>query len=123
MDIKIKSFTDLITWQKAHQLVLDIYRMTISLPSTETYGLISQIKRSAVSISSNIAEGFSRKTNRDKTQFYYVALGSLTELQNLLLISRDLKYISNSIFSDLTNKTVEVSRLINSLIKALRQYT
>jgi len=90
MGTKIHSFTDLISWQKAHMLVVEIYKELKIFPKEEQYGLTSQTKRAVVSISSNIAEGFSRRTNKDKIQFHYIALGSLTELQNELLITRDL---------------------------------
>ncbi len=121
MNQKIHSFTDLIAWQKAHVLVVDIYKELKLFPKEEQYGLTSQIKRAVVSVSSNIAEGFSRKTNKDKKQFYYISLGSLTELQNELLIARDLNYLTKEIFINLADKTVEVSRLINGLIKSLNK--
>ncbi|MFH1565125.1 MAG: four helix bundle protein, partial [bacterium] len=82
--IKIKSFTGLFAWQEGHKLVLMIYNTTEQFPDKERFGLISQTRRAAVSITSNIAEGFSRKTNKDKVQFYAMAQGSLTELQNQL---------------------------------------
>jgi four helix bundle protein len=77
------------------------------------------LRRCAVSISSNIAEGFSRLSKKEKRQFYYMAKGSLTELQNLLLVSRDVGYISNEQFNELANATIVVSRLITGLIKAV----
>jgi len=118
--IKIHSFTDLIAWQKAHNLVLKIYKIVSSFPKEEVYGLSSQLKRAVISISSNIAEGFSRKTNKNKLQFYYVALGSLTEGQNLILIARDLGFIKSDTFQELALDSVEISKLINSLIKNLK---
>ena len=114
---KIKSFTDLKAWQKAHKLVLETYKLCQSFPKEELYGLASQMKRAAVSISSNIAEGFSRQTKKEKTQMYYIALGSLTELQNQLVIARDLKFISDTAFDSIAKLTIEVSKLVNSLIK------
>lgn len=105
--------------KKTHTLVVNIYKELKLFPKEEQYGLTSQIKRAVVSISSNIAEGFSRRTSKDKKQFYYISLGSLTELQNELLIARDLGYIEKEVFHDLAEKTVEVSRLINGLIKSL----
>lgn len=114
---KIKSFTDLKAWQKAHKLVLEIYKLTQNFPKEAIYGLMSQIRRSTVSINSNITEGFSCQTKKEKTQMYYIAFGSLTELQNQLVIARDLKFIPNSAFESTANLTIEVSKLINSLIK------
>jgi len=120
MGNKIKSFTDLIAWQKAHQLVLKIYKVVSNFPKEEIYGLSSQLKRAIISVSSNLAEGFSRKTNNDKIQFYHIALGSLTETQNLIFIAYDLKFIDRKVFNDLANNTIEISKLINSLIKSLK---
>lgn len=118
---KIKSFTDLNAWKEAHALVLSIYEITSSMfPSKEQFGLANQIQRAAVSISSNIAEGFSRNSNLEKRQFYYQALGSLTEVQNQLLISKDLGYISTEKFKDIADRTVSVSKLANGLIKSVR---
>lgn len=117
---KIHSFTDLIAWQKAHQFVLKIYEVVLIFPKEEIYGLSSQLKRAVISITSNIAEGFSRRTSKDKIQFYYIALGSLTETQNQLVIARDLKLIENNSFQELATTSIEISKLINSLIKNLK---
>ncbi len=117
----IRSFTDLNTWKEGHQLVLAIYRITKLFPPDERFGLTNQIQRASVSITSNIAEGFSRNSNKEKVQFYYTALGSLTEIQNQLLISRDLKYIDSSIFKEIAEKTVIVSKLLNGLIKSVKR--
>lgn len=91
--MKIKSFTDLNAWKKSHTLLLEIYRITKEFPSDERFGLVDQMRRCIVSVTSNIAEVFSRKTKKEKAQFIYTALGSITELQNQLLIARDLHYI------------------------------
>lgn len=114
---KIKSFTDLVAWKEAHKLALFIYEITKSFPKEEVYGLTNQIRRAAVSVSSNIAEGFSRRTNADKNQFYHQSLASLTELQNQLLIARDVGYLKNVDFNRVADQTIIVSKLINSLIK------
>ncbi len=120
---KIRSFTDLITWKEGHKLVLEIYKLTKSFPKSEIYALINQMKRCAISITSNIAEGFSRKSKKEKSQFYYMALGSVTELQNQLLIARDIGYLTKKEFSDVAEKTVKVHKLLNGLIKSSRTYT
>lgn len=117
----IKSFTDLNAWKEGHKLVLMMYKMTKSFPSKERFDLTSQIQRAAVSITSNIAEGFSRNSSREKVQFYYTALGSLTEVQNQLLIAKDLEYINQSLFKEVASQTVIVSKLINGLIKSLKK--
>jgi len=112
---KIKSFTDLIAWKEGHKLVLNIYEITNHFPSKETFGLTSQIRRCVVSITSNVAEGFSRRTTKDKIQFYTMAQGSLTELQNQLLITRDVGYIKNEEFQKLATQTIIVNKLLNGL--------
>ena len=115
---KIQSFTGLIAWQKGHQLVLLIYKITANFPQKETYSLIDQMRRAVVSITSNIAEGFSRKGLKEKIQFYYLALGSLTELQNQLLVARDVGYLKDGEFQKAANQTIEISKLVNGLIKS-----
>jgi four helix bundle protein len=114
---KIQSFTDLISWQEGHKLVLEIYKSTKGWPSEELFGLVSQIRRAIVSVTSNLAEGFSRSTMKDKSRFYSMALGSLTEAQNQLLIARDLKYLALESFNQLAEQSIMVSKLINGLIK------
>ncbi|HLC87438.1 MAG TPA: four helix bundle protein [Patescibacteria group bacterium] len=118
---KIESFTDLIAWKEAHHLALAIYKVTEDFPKKELFSLIDQMRRCSVSISSNIAEGFSRQTKKEKIQFYYMSLGSLTELQNQLLIARDIEYLSKEKFNEIAAKTVHVSKLVNGLIKSLRR--
>lgn len=120
---KIKVFTDLITWQKAHALVLVIYKITGTFPRSETYALVDQMRRCVVSITSNIAEGFSRKGKKEKIQFYYMSLGSTTELHSQLIIARDLDYLSQDQFVKLMEQITEVHKLINSLIKSSQSYT
>lgn len=114
---KIKDFTDLYTWKEAHELVVLIYKTVKSFPKEEIYSLVDQMKRSAVSISSNIAEGFSRQSKKEKMQFYFISKGSLTELQNQLMVSRDVEYINQKMFSDLNDKVVRVHKLLNGLLK------
>ena len=117
---KIKSFTGLHVRQAGHQLVLIIYKITLNFPKAESYGLIDQMRRCVVSITSNIAEGFSRYGKKEKIQFYYMALGSLTELQNQLLIAKDLKYLDKTIFNEIAGQTVIVHKLLNGLIKSIK---
>lgn len=114
---KIKSFTDLNAWKEAHKLVLLIYKITKNFPKEEQFGLINQIRRAVVSVTSNIAEGFSRSSYKEKSQFYSMALGSLTEVQNQLLIARDLEYMSKAEFAELAGITITVNKLLNGLIK------
>lgn len=112
---KIKSFTDLFAWQEGHKLVIMIYKITEKFPSKEVFGLTNQMRRAAVSVTSNIAEGFSRNTDKDKVQFYSMSHGSLTELQNQLVIARDLKYIDSKSFDNMANQTITVAKLLSGL--------
>jgi four helix bundle protein len=115
---KIRSFTDLETWREGHTLVIAIYEATQDFPVAEQFGLTNQVRRAVVSITSNIAEGFSRTTCKEKVHFYRIALGSLTEVQNQLLIARDVFYLEQKAFAELSQKTITVSKLLNGLIKA-----
>ena len=114
---KIKSFTDLIVWQEGHNLVLQICKITKSFPSEEQFGLTNQLGRAVVSITSNIAEGFRRNSYKEKVQFYTMALGSVTEVQNQLLIARDIRYFSKGEFTELAEQTILVNKLLNGIIK------
>ncbi len=115
---KINSFVDLNAWQEGHKLVLQIYGITKKFPAIENFGLISQMQRSAVSITSNIAEGFGRQTFKDKVHFYYIASGSLLELHNQLIIAKDLKYISVEEFNKIGNQLIVTHKIVNGLIKS-----
>ena len=117
---KIKSFTDLETWKEGHKLVLIIYKIAKSFPDEERFSLTNQLQRAMVSVTSNIAEGFSRNGKKEKVQFYYMALGSLTEVQNQLLIAKDLSYIYEKEFYRIAEQTVLVSKLLNGLIKSAK---
>ncbi len=98
--MKTKSFKDLIVWQKSYKLVLEIYKITKDFPKSETYGLSQQMRKAAVSIPSNIAEGYGRKHKAEYNQFLSIAYGSLLELETQFLLANDLKYVSK-------NETVE----------------
>lgn len=117
---KIRTFTDLKAWQEAHKLVLMIYKITKEFPKEELFGLVSQMRRAAVSITSNIAEGFPRQSYKEKIQFYSMAQGSNTEVQNQLLVAKDIDYISQENFNEIAEqsvKAVKVHKLLNGLIK------
>lgn len=113
----IRSFTQLDAWKEAHKLILAVYRLVKIFPKDELFGLVMQIRRAVISITSNIAEGFSRNSFKDKLQFYAIALGSLTEVQNQLLAARDIGYVSSKDFNVVAAQTVIVSKLLNGLIK------
>ncbi len=114
-DSKIKSFRDLNAWKEGHKLVLMIYEITKKFPQSETFSLTNQVRRAVVSITSNIAEGFSRNTSKEKYQFYSIAHGSLSELQNQLFIAKDVGYLDNESFNKVFDQTNIVSRLLNGL--------
>src|SRR3989338_9170512 len=113
MNKKIESFTDLFAWKEAHKLVIFIYKVTKQFPKDEMFGLVNQIRRAAVSITSNIAEGFSRQSSKEKIQFYSIAQGSVTEVQNQLVVSRDVGYLDNSQYSDMQTQSIRVHKLTN----------
>jgi len=104
-----QKFEDLIVWQKAHQLVLAVYKTTELFPKHELYGLVSQMRRAAVSIPANIAEGFSKTTKPDKARYYNIAQGSLGEVRYYLILSRDLGYCSDN---NLLIQTQEIGKML-----------
>ena len=120
MGEKITSFKDLVAWQEGHKLVLYVYVLTKNFPSDEKFALVDQLRRAVVSITSNIAEGFSRKTAADKASFYQIALGSLTEVENQIIIAKDLNYITQSDFDECDKRLVICSKLIHGLVKSTR---
>jgi len=119
---KIQSFTDLEVWREAHKLVLLIYEITKKFPKEEIFALVSQMRRAVVSITSNIAEGFSRQSYKEKVQFYSMARGSLTELENQLLIAKDVGYIDNSEFNKVMDQITVVHKLLNAFIKKTKAF-
>ena len=118
---KIQKFTDLLAWQEGHRLVLMVYKETKNFPLEEKYGLIDQMRRAAVSFTSNIAEGFSRKSSKEKYQFYSNARGSMTELQNQFLIAKDVGYLSKEVFNKIVQQSITTNRLLSGLLTATRQ--
>ena len=106
-----RTFQDLIVWQKAHAFVLAIYKFTANFPKEEMYGLTSQLRRSAISISANIAEGFKRKTKADKARYFNISQGSLEESRYYLILAADLGYGDSSKILSLLQ---EVSKLLDS---------
>jgi four helix bundle protein len=111
-----RKFQDLIVWQKAHHLVLSIYHISMEFPQHEVYGLTSQLKRSAVSVPANIAEGFKRKTKPDKVRFMNISQSSLEECRYYLILANDLNYYDTS---ELMDQTEEVSKLLNAYISSI----
>lgn len=117
---KIQKFTDLSVWKEGHKLVLMIYEAVKTFPREEKYGLADQMRRAAVSFTSNIAEGFSRKSSKEKHQFYSNAKGSMTELQNQLLIARDVGYLLKKDFDKIGQQSIIANKLLTGLLKATR---
>ena len=122
MTTKIVHFTDLVAWQKAHALVLRVYTVSRVYPKEELFGLVSQSRRAAVSVTSNIAEGFGRVTKADKTHFYWIAKASLAELQSQLYIARDLNYVSSNDVDAIIQESHEVDRLLGGLIGSAQTF-
>lgn len=111
----MSDFRDLKVWQKAHELTIDVYRTTAEFPKQEMYGLVSQMRRCAASVGSNLAEGRGRRGDGDFGRFIQIASGSLTELEYQLLLSKDLKYLAESEYKLINQKLAEVSRMLLSL--------
>lgn len=115
----INKFTDLNTWKESHKLVLLTYKTLNNFPQKEMFALSDQIRRCVVSISANIAEGFSRHSKKEKQQFYYISKGSLTELENHFLIAKDVKYIDVNTYKNLNQQLEIVGKLLTGLIHSV----
>lgn len=113
---KIKTFTDLKAWQAAYELTIEIYKLTKKFPKEELFCLVSQMRRASISISSNIAEGFGRRSYKEKIQFYYHSQGSIIELKNQLIVSAGVGYIKKHELSKMAEKINQVHRLLQGLI-------
>jgi four helix bundle protein len=114
---KLERFEDLLVWQRAHALTLTVYRMTARFPAEERFGLVSQMRRAAVSVPANIAEGFKRRSRPDKVRFYNISQGSLEELRYYLVLSRDLGYVSD--VGTVTAELDEVGRMLHGLVASV----
>jgi len=119
----IKSFEELIIWQEARKFANNIYNLTKKYPQEEMYSLTSQMRRAAVSVMSNIAEGFDRRTTKEFISFLIIARASVSEVQNDLYISLDLDYINNEDFKIYYNHAQKIAKLINGLITYLKSQT
>jgi four helix bundle protein len=114
--IKAKTFEELVVWQKSHQFVLSIYKLTQSFPQHELFGLVSQIRRSAVSVPANIAEGFKRKGKADKLRFFNISQASLEETRYYLILANDLGYAKTK---HLKTNLDEISRMLDAYMKTI----
>ncbi len=117
---KIKGFEDLKVWEKSHEFVLEVYKITQQFPGEEKFGLTSQIRRSAVSVAANIAEGSKRQHLNEYIQMLYIAQGSLSETKYYLLLARDLKYLSEIKYQELFGPSQEIAKMLSSLINSLK---
>lgn len=118
---KIVAYTDLIVWQEARKLATLVYRLTEKFPEDEKFGLTSQIKRAVVSVASNIAEGFGRSSAKEKNQFYYIANGSLVEVETQGYIASDVNLLPKSDLDKLLEQTTQTQKLLYGLIKANKE--
>jgi four helix bundle protein len=114
--MKTKSFRELIVWQKAHQFVLDVYKMTKKFPKEELFGLTTQFRKAAVSIPANIAEGYKKRGKADKARFLNISEGSLEECKYYLILTEDLEYADTESLNKLAE---EVSKLLNAYSKKI----
>ena len=115
----LKNYKELKVWQKSYELCLEIYRITAKFPKEEKYGLTSQIRRSVVSIPSNITEGYGRKTTMDYIRMLYISYGSVCELETQILLAGDLDLIEKSELGTLKKDISEIERMLKALIKSL----
>jgi four helix bundle protein len=116
----MKDFKKLKVWQKAHTFTLNVYKATQQFPSTELYGLVSQVRRSCVSIPANIAEGCGRGSDADFARFLQIAMGSASEVEYYLILSHDLEILTKAEYDRLTSDVTEVKRILTGLIKKLK---
>lgn len=116
---ELKNHKDLNVWQESIEFVTKIYSITHQFPKEEIYGLTSQIRRAAVSVPSNIAEGAARKSKTEFKQFLYISLGSLSEVETQLIISKNLEYIDKTTYDNLNHKVISIRKMITGLIKSL----
>lgn len=115
----MRSYKELIAYQKAYQLALEVYRATENYPKEEIYGLVSQMRRASVSVPCNIAEGYRRGHRKEYIQFLHIAQGSCSELETLLALSKDLGFIKEQPFLDLYELEEDISKLLRGLIVSL----
>jgi four helix bundle protein len=115
----MRDFRKLQVWEKVHQLTVKVYEATTTFPKDELYGLTSQIRRAAVSVPANIAEGCGRGSNAELAHFCHIAMGSASELEYHLLLSHDLSFLSNEQYEQLEPCLIEVKRMLNSFIQKL----
>jgi four helix bundle protein len=115
----MQRFTELQIWRRSHQLAVDVYRLTTTFPRAERFGLVAQVRRAAVLIVANIAEGAKRQSNRDDARFLNIAEGSLAETEALLLLSRDLEMVATPAVTTLIAESEEISRMVYAMRRSV----
>lgn len=116
----MSNYKNLEVWRKSHQIVLRVYGLTQNFPPSEQYGLTSQMRRSAASIPTNIAEGSGRGSDKDYARFLYISLGSCAELDYQLLLAKDLNYLPELEYQSVIDELDQVGRMLNGFIKTLK---
>ncbi len=116
----MKDFRELNVWHKSHELTLEVYKVTCEFPNNEKYGLVSQIRRATVSIPTNIAEGCGRNSNPDFARFLEIAYGSASEVDYLLLLSKDLAIIDDRNYETMNSQLLEIKKMLSALIRKIR---
>jgi four helix bundle protein len=116
----LKSYRDLLVWQKAMELAIKSYKLSSQFPGTEIYGLTSQIRRASVSVPCNIAEGYGRSSRKEYLQFLFVAQGSLKELETQAILAHQLSFVSQESTRELLNESETLGKMLGSLIRSLR---
>ena len=117
----MKNFRDLLVWQKAHKLTLEVYRATTHFPKEEMFGLTSQLRRATASIAANIAEGAGRSGQAEFARFLHIAAGSANEVEYHLLLAHDLNYLTEADYTRLLNDLIEIKKMLSSLIAKIKR--
>ena len=118
--MKIKSFTELTVWQRAHELSLEIYKLTSGFPRKEMFGVTSQVRRASASVAANVAQGFGRRTTRELLRSLQIAAGEMEETRYFLILSRDIGYVKGDDFGRISALCDSVGQLINGLARSLK---
>ena len=116
----MQDFKELQVWKKSHDLTLRVYELTSQFPREEIYGLTSQVRRACASIPTNIAEGCGRGSSADLARFLQIAMGSTSEVEYLILLARDLEYFNSNQYAELIDTTIEVKKMLTSLLKRIK---
>jgi four helix bundle protein len=119
MNGRVRNYRDLVVWQKGIELTIYIYKLTSNFPESEKFGLTNQLRRAAVSIPSNIAEGHARKSDKEFGRFLRIALGSCAEIDTQIIIAKELEYLQEDIATEISARAVEIQKMIYGLIRNL----